>query len=388
MTTCPQCRSDRVWKDGTRTTNKGDVQRWLCRDCGYRFSISECFQPVQKVHRQNLNCNLVLPFSRQVGVNQTKAMINLATVENPTQEQAAGATEIDNATIKGKLINFIWELQKQRLKERSVETYHLHLLWLIKRGVDILDPEAVKADIVRQKWSDNTKSLAIASYSKFLEINGGHWTPPNCRGVRKIPFIPLEQELVALISAAYPKMAAFLQLLKETGMRCGEALRLKWIEIDFKNGALTLNQTEKYGKPRMFKISSTLLSMLSFLPKQSDIIFGGQNPRNFGRIYRRFRNRTAFKLQNPRLRQISFHTFRHWKATTEYHKTKDILYVMQMLGHRDIKTTLIYTQLIQFESDDYHSAVAKTVEEARSLVEAGFEYVTDVDGVKLFRKRK
>lgn len=57
----------------------------------------------------------------------------------------------------------------------------------------------------------------------------------------------------------------------------------------------------------------------------------------------------------------------------EYAKTKDILYVMKMLGHKDIKTTLIYTQLIHFESDEFHSATAKTIEEARQLVEAGFE---------------
>jgi len=44
--------------------------------------------------------------------------------------------------------------------------------------------------------------------------------------------------------------------------------------------------------------------------------------------------------------------------------------------------------LISFESDEYSSAVAKTLDEARKLVEAGFEYVTDVDGNKLFRKRK
>jgi len=72
----------------------------------------------------------------------------------------------------------------------------------------------------------------------------------------------------------------------------------------------------------------------------------------------------------------------------EYHRTKDILYVMELLGHRDIKTTLIYTQLIRFESDEYHSAVAKSVEEAMGLIEAGFEYVCDMEGVKLFRKRK
>jgi len=32
--------------------------------------------------------------------------------------------------------------------------------------------------------------------------------------------------------------------------------------------------------------------------------------------------------------------------------------------------------------------VAEDVEEAKALIESGFEYVTEVDGVKLFRKRK
>jgi len=58
-------------------------------------------------------------------------------------------------------------------------------------------------------------------------------------------------------------------------------------------------------------------------------------------------------FQNPRLKRISFHIFCHWKVTTEYAKTKDILNVMKKLGHRDIKTTLLYTQLVHFESDDF-----------------------------------
>jgi len=63
----------------------------------------------------------------------------------------------------------------------------------------------------------------------------------------------------------------------------------------------------------------------------------------------RLRNRVAEKLKNPRIRRIHFHTFRHWKATTEYHKTRDILHVMKLLGHRNIQTTLIYTQLIDLK---------------------------------------
>ena len=86
--------------------------------------------------------------------------------------------------------------------------------------------------------------------------------------------------------------------------------------------------------------------------------------------------------------QIHFHTFRHWKASMEYHRTKDLLHVMNILGHRDIKTTLIYTQLVKFENDDYHVTVSKTLEEDRQLLEAGLEYVTDRDGIKLYRKPK
>jgi len=86
--------------------------------------------------------------------------------------------------------------------------------------------------------------------------------------------------------------------------------------------------------------------------------------------------------------QISFHRLRHWKATIEYHRTRDLLYVKHLLGHKNINNTLLYTQLISFQGDEYSSSVAKTIDEARKLVESGFEYVTDFDNFKLFRKRK
>jgi hypothetical protein len=71
-----------------------------------------------------------------------------------------------------------------------------------------------------------------------------------------------------------------------------------------------------------------------------------------------------------------------------YHRTKDILHVMRLLGHKNIANTLIYTQLVEFESDEYCSAVANNVDEAKKLIEAGFEYVCSHDETILFRKRK
>jgi hypothetical protein len=72
----------------------------------------------------------------------------------------------------------------------------------------------------------------------------------------------------------------------------------------------------------------------------------------------------------------------------EYAKTKDILHVMQMLGHKNIQNTLLYTQLISFQSDEFYSANAKTVQDAQKLIEAGFEFVCEFNDVKIFKERK
>ena len=72
-----------------------------------------------------------------------------------------------------------------------------------------------------------------------------------------------------------------------------------------------------------------------------------------------------------------------------YHRTKDILHVMRLLGHKGIANTLIYTQLVEFEDDDeYCTAVASNVECARKLLETGFEYVCSHKDKILFRKPK
>lgn len=47
-----------------------------------------------------------------------------------------------------------------------------------------------------------------------------------------------------------------------------------------------------------------------------------------------------------------------------------------------------YTQLIQFKDDDYEVTSATTVEEAKQILAAGFDYVTEKNGIMLFRKPK
>jgi len=390
---CPECGSAKLYKDGFRYLTDGtSIQRYLCRDCFYRFS--------EPAKRQNLKIRSGHNINRQVGGKEglpknlaSKAVLALAEATGKTGSGHAGATtapKIDNADVKGKIVEFMWKLKRDGYSEKTIESYTKFLKALINCKGNLMNPDSIKDIIAKQKtWANKTKALAIASYSKFAELNGIFWKPPKYNVNRKMPFLPTEAEIDMLIASCGRKMSTLLQVLKETAMRVGEALRLKWTDIDFQRNIIILNQTEKNGKPRIFKVSNKLLAMLQKLRRKHETVFGKRTLGSFEVDFYYQRKRAAEKLQNPRLMRITFHTLRHWKATMEYHKTKDILHVMQMLGHRNINSTLIYTQLVKFEKEDeFHSATAKTVEEAKKLIEAGFEYVCEIEGIKLFRKRK
>ena len=127
-------------------------------------------------------------------------------------------------------------------------------------------------------------------------------------------------------------------------------------------------------------------------PKKTERIFNN-NLRIHQHNFNDQRKRIAQRMNNPRILQIHFHTFRHWKATQLYHQAKDILYVKEFLGHKRIDSTLVYINMEKaiFEhgfSDEFVCKVAKTPEEISGLIESGFEYVAQKDGLMYFRKRK
>ena len=182
-------------------------------------------------------------------------------------------------------------------------------------------------------------------------------------------------------------MSVFLELLKETGTDSGEAYKLRWIDINTENRMVSITPTKNHNS-RILPISNRLLSRLLQLPRNNIKVFTWTNLDDFRRRYDDMKNALAIKLENPRIKQIAFRSFRHWKATMEYQKTKDILHVKWLLGHKRIENTLVYTHLINFSSEEYICKVAHNVDECSLLIEAGFEFVTDCDNFKLFRKRK
>jgi integrase len=376
---CPECRfTGPFYRDGLRYLSDGtQVQRWLCKKCGYRFTK----KALQKL-TQSLNTSNDHNFSRQVCVALARGTKNLTTAA----EIKTVAGESPQADAKGKIVEFSFWMLKQAYAQATIKTRTKLIKRFIKLGADISNPESVKEVIAKQQWSSVRKCIAVDTYTCFLSMQGLKWQPPIYKRIRKLPFIPTENEIDQMISGCNKRMATFLQLLKETGVRCGEACNLQWKDIDAINSYIIVTP-EKGSNSRQLKISNKLVAMLNELPKKSTKVFTA-NSDALRKSFEKQRKSIAYKMQNPRLRQISFHTFRHWKATMEYHKTKDILHVMQMLGHRSINNTLVYTRLMGLKDDEYIARIAHTEQEVCQLIESGFEFVCNHNGNQVFRKPK
>jgi len=373
---CPECYNRRIWKDGIRPTKNGEVQRFVCRKCGHRFSESSV-----------LSTNIDNRGKRRVCAILTEA-INLTAVE-PQRNRLAGATMHSN-DVKIEVSKYLGHLERENRSKNTIHSYETYLDMLTKIGADLFDPESVKEKIAKQgSWVENTKRMAAAVYKGFASFVGIAFRSPRYRINPKIPFIPSDAQIDALIAASPRRLAALLQLLKETGIRVGEGLSLKWSEIDFENRRFTLNNTEKGGIPRQKPISDKLAKTLGALPRKAEKLFGKANYKYMELGFLTVRKRLAVKLQDEKLNEIHFHTLRHWRATKEYSKTRSLPHVMELLGHKNLDSVMVYTHLVDTQTDEYHSAVAKTTEEARKLSEDGFEYVcTTPESIMLFRKRK
>ena len=374
MAKCPQCDSKLLYRDGLRYLADGSsIQRWLCRNCGFRFSQNS--NSLSDNRRERQICVVSLQ-------GDTK---NLATAtETKTVAGEIGKTQQD---AKGIILEFAWKLKKRGLAEQTIKQRAYRLSVLVRKGADLQNPDSVETVLATEKWTPANKRFFVMAYQSFTKTMKIEWTPIKTNYQPKQPFIPLESEIDALINGCGKRTATLLQLLKNTGARIGEVAKLQWIDIDTENNTVRINNPEKGSASRTIKLSEKTVAMIKALPKRNSYIFN-TNPRSLDSVFARQRNRLALKLQNPRLKQIHFHTFRHWKATMEYQKTKNILWVKHLLGHKRLENTEVYTHLIDFHNDEYHSATAKTLEEAKQLIESGFEYITDMEDVKLFRKRK
>jgi len=288
------------------------------------------------------------------------------------------------------ILNVLVQMKNNAKSDYSIKFVDKALTYISKHA-NLNEPEQVKQFIANKNVSNGYKKSLCIAYNKYCKYYKIQWEMPLYKTEAKTIKIPTKEKLEMLIASSGRILSIKLTISKETGLRPIELHNLKVKDIDLDQKTI-YPTTAKHGSARTLKISNSLQATL-----QNHINRNNLNPNdklfkdtaeNYGKHYRLMRNSLAKKLKDPSLKTIRLYDFRHYYATTLYAKTRDILLVMKQMGHKQIRTTLIYTQLLNLNDDEWTCQTATNIKDATALIEAGFEYITELDGTKLFRKRK
>jgi len=134
--------------------------------------------------------------------------------------------------------------------------------------------------------------------------------------------------------AIHEKFGLYVELLLHTGMRREEGLRLRWKDIDFKKNLLYVIKS-KSKETRMIPLSSRAKEILLELGEE---LFAGFTPNLMTHKF-------IYFCEKAGLVGFKLHSIRHTHATKLIDAGVDVLTVSKLLGHADIKTTMIYAKV-------------------------------------------
>lgn len=246
----------------------------------------------------------------------------------------------------------------------DVTSRHLRafLVWLHER-------QYAKTTIAR-------RLAAVRSWFKFLCRRGVIAANPadGLRGPRpdkKLPTFLPEQDVGTLLASPdddtrlAQRDRALLETLYSAGLRVSEATGMNLTDVDLADGVATVRGKGKrerlvfFGpsaKEAMNDWMAARSSLLTHLRKTSDAIFLNKNgtrltPRSVARILSKYIQKTGLNSE------ISPHSMRHSFATHLLDHGADIRGVQELLGHRSLTTTQIYTHVTTGKlQDNYRKA--------------------------------
>ncbi len=263
----------------------------------------------------------------------------------------------------------------------------------ISQKADLDNPEEVRMLIAMlEKVTNGYKRNLCIAYNKYAKFYNIQWNMPLYRPEAKNIALPTREKIQMLISASGKLLGLKLQLSMETGLRPVELTRLKVKDLDLDHK--TVNPTTaKNGNPRTVPISESLKQKLhehiiqhNLAP--TDLLFKGADSDLYGKHYRKMRNALADKLKEPSLRTIRLYDLRHYFCTKKLNDIGNPYTVMVLMGHTKLETTQRYMHLMNFNDDEWTCVGATTAKDATKLIESGFQYVTTIEGIQLFKKRK
>lgn len=224
---------------------------------------------------------------------------------------------------------------------------------LIAEKRDQLLNEQTKRKTKRSPATTN-RYLAALSHAFSIAVKEWGWLEDNpVRKVRKptepkgrVRFLS-DDERMRLLETSAKSDSPFLYLVVvlalSTGMRRGEIMGLKWADVDFQRGCVTLHQT-KNGEVRVVPIAGHALDELKRHAKvrrlDTDLLFPGKVkqsvPVDITKPWR-----TA--LTRASIEDFKFHDLRHSAASYLAMNGASIAEIAEVLGHKTLQMVKRYS---------------------------------------------
>ena len=170
----------------------------------------------------------------------------------PSIKQKAGYVQhtspLDpNTNPNSEILTVLWELKKAGKADDTIRNVRKCLI-VLDRLTNLQDPEAVKTFVATYDRNNGYKRNLIMAYEHYTRIHNLAWTKPKYHENPKVPKIPLEGKIEAIMANSPLRLRTAIAISKDTGLRPVELMRITLRNLDL-NGAI-YPETAKHGSPR------------------------------------------------------------------------------------------------------------------------------------------
>lgn len=195
-------------------------------------------------------------------------------------------------------------------------------------------------------------------YYRLLGMNKNAIALPSLKQEAKLPVILNQNELKELFSVpSLLKHRIVLTLIYSAGLRGQEVINLKISDIDFVRKTIHIRQS-KYKKDRIVPLAESMaVGLKKYLGAENPHIWlfngkeldGRYSVKGLSWVMRESIKKTSIK------KEVNLHSLRHSYATHLLEQGMNIVTIKELLGHADIRTTMIYLHVAQCELLKPHS---------------------------------
>lgn len=272
---------------------------------------------------------------------------------------------------KEKIIsNFKREMTIREYSERTIRAY----IRVLSQYLDytLTTPEVQREDRIRdylESFGDHEASRAMAFAALKFFYHDLMRMPLTVfslrrRRIKRLPPVLSSKEVMSLLGAVQnPGHRLMLSLLYGSGLRVGELVALNIGDIDLDSARIHVRRG-KGAKDRYVVLPRSLIPELTLLMKGrpgSAPVFVSRNNtryriRSVQAVFEKARGKTEIR------KKASCHTLRHSFATHLLERGTDVRVIQGQLGHKNLKTTMMYTHL----TDDILRKVRSPLDDTNS----------------------